>query len=370
MAMQSNHSIAREGRSQDMEPIATGVFPKEFERRLIDSLDKRYTAILIVSLIIHLAVVAYFATHPPTREVTEKEIAQIQKRFASLVLDRPKIEETVRFAEATDISKTKAQPKEKQPEAKAPSEKAPKRTGKTRRSATVEGRKAERASAAASRRRTREQIQKAVSNQGILGLLTSTSQSASGSEVEDVLSRGKVGENLDKALENISGLKRGEAGSGGRGGKGKNVRAARETGGGGIDELVEGLGKSEVAGVSRSADMITDASGSLLEETEEPVNRGARDIDAVAAIVKSHNAAIQYCYQRELKRNPNLRGKVVVRFIIDPSGKVVEVTIVSSTLRNRRVERCIVNRIKRWNFGAIDKSKGNTAFKQVYTFGY
>ncbi|MDQ7051652.1 MAG: AgmX/PglI C-terminal domain-containing protein [candidate division KSB1 bacterium] len=102
----------------------------------------------------------------------------------------------------------------------------------------------------------------------------------------------------------------------------------------------------------------------------KPSIGGGRDIDAVAAIVKSHNAAIQYCYQRELKRNPNLRGKVVVRFIIDASGKVVEVSIVSSTLRNRRVERCIVNRIKRWNFGAIEKSKGNTAFKQVYTFGY
>ncbi|MDQ7064574.1 MAG: AgmX/PglI C-terminal domain-containing protein [candidate division KSB1 bacterium] len=352
-----------------MEQVGAGVFPKEFERRFIDSLDKRYTAILIVSLLIHLTMVSYFATHPPTTEVTDKEIAQIQKRFASLVLDRPKIEETVKFAETTDIGKAKAAREEKKAEPKPGKKSQPKRSGKGRRAATVEGRKAERATAAAGRRRSREQIQKAVSNQGILGLLTSTSKTASGSEVEDVLTSGKVGQNLDRALENISGLKRGEAGAGGPR-KGRNIRAARETGGGGIDELVEGLGKSEVSGVSRSNNLVTDASGSLLEEADETVNRGGRDIDAVAAIVKSHNAAIQYCYQRELKRNPNLRGKVVVRFIIDASGKVVEVSIVSSTLRNRRVERCIVNRIKRWNFGAIEKSKGNTAFKQVYTFGY
>ena len=84
-----------------------------------------------------------------------------------------------------------------------------------------------------------------------------------------------------------------------------------------------------------------------------------------------NNSAIQYCYQRELKRDPNLKGKIVVRFTIDISGKVRIVNIISSTLNNARVERCVVSRIQRWDdFGAIDASKGSESFRQVYTFGY
>lgn len=370
MSLQSQNDWTMDKSLQDVGYRLTA-FPKEFERKLSDMIDKRYWGILLASLFLHLIVVAYMATHPPVRQVTDEEIKKIQKRFASLVLDQPVINETTKFtetvkAEAPDVP---VKPKDMKRESKKSA--TTKRPAKRRRSATVEGRKAERATAAVQRRRTREQIQKAVSNQGILGLLTSTSDAARGSEVEDVLSQSTLNKNLDKALTGVSGLKRGTGTPGASGGKGRNVRASRATGGGGIDDLVEGLERTAVSGVSRSGDIAIGESESLLEDEEETKNRGARDIDAVAAIVKSHNAAIQYCYQRELKRNPNLRGKVVVRFIINPAGHVIEATILSSTLKNPRVERCILNRIKRWtDFGAIDPSKGNVAFRQVYSFGY
>ena len=340
-------------------------FPKEFERSLTESLDKRFLSILLLSLFFHVILITYFAMNPPDTRVTEKEIAAIQERFASLVLEQPEKEEKPIFTQTEDAA-PKDQPEKKQPKAKA---KASTKSTKprTRVKSSAAARKKRRAQASTSRKRTREQIKKAASNQGLLGLLSSSGSSARGAEVEDVLSKGVPNTNLDDALAGVSGLKRADAGS--KIGRGK-VRGSRSTSGNGIDDLVEGLDKSEASGVSRSGDLEVSAATPLIENAEEAAT-GARDFNAVSQVVSSHNQAIQYCYNRALKRNPRLRGKIVVRFTINPQGAVKHVEIVSSTLKNRQVERCVLSRIKRWNdFGAIDPSKGDTTIRQVYTFGY
>ncbi len=347
--------------------VRAGVFPKEFERSLAKSMDKRFMSILLLSLFFHILLITYFAMNPPDTRVTEKEIAAIQERFASLVLETPEKEEKPIFTQSEDAV-PKDQPKKPAEKATKPAKKATTTRARVKTS-SADARKKRRAQASTTRRRTREQIKKAASNQGLLGLLSSSGSSARGSEVEDVLSKGVPNTNLDDALAGVSGLKRADAGSKTGSGRGK-VRGSRSTSGNGIDDLVEGLDKSEASGVSRSGDLEVAAATPLIENSEE-VASGARDFNAVSQVVSSHNQAIQYCYNRALKRNPRLRGKIVVRFTINPQGSVTHVEIVSSTLNNRQVERCVVSRIKRWNdFGAIDPSKGDTTIRQVYTFGY
>ncbi len=97
----------------------------------------------------------------------------------------------------------------------------------------------------------------------------------------------------------------------------------------------------------------------------------ARTPEALAAVVSKHNPAIQYCYQREVKRNSALRGEIRVRIVINAGGSVDSVKVLSSTLQNPAVEDCVVGRIKRWNdFGAGDPARGGVAIKQTYVFGY
>ena len=74
------------------------------------------------------------------------------------------------------------------------------------------------------------------------------------------------------------------------------------------------------------------------------------DKSAVDRVVKSHLASIRYCYQRELPGNPDLSGKVVVKFVIAKDGTVSQSTIRSSTLRNQPAERCLVERFSRMRF--------------------
>jgi TonB family protein len=60
--------------------------------------------------------------------------------------------------------------------------------------------------------------------------------------------------------------------------------------------------------------------------------------------------AIQNCYEKELKRNPSLKGKVVVRFSITPSGRSGDIEVEENTLGNEGVASCIRTVIRGWIF--------------------
>jgi hypothetical protein len=88
-------------------------------------------------------------------------------------------------------------------------------------------------------------------------------------------------------------------------------------------------------------------------------------------IVMAHNPAIQDCYRAQLKNNPQLKGKVEVRFRISHQGSVKEVSIVSSTIDLPELHGCILSKIARWkDFGRVDPSMGDVTLRQTYVFGY
>jgi len=84
---------------------------------------------------------------------------------------------------------------------------------------------------------------------------------------------------------------------------------------------------------------------------QSPVEvRGPLDPDIIRRIVRAHINEIRYCYNQGLGRDPNLRGRVVVRFTIDVGGNVRESTVKESALKDPAVGNCIATRIQRWSF--------------------
>jgi TonB family protein len=59
-------------------------------------------------------------------------------------------------------------------------------------------------------------------------------------------------------------------------------------------------------------------------------------------------------YNRALRKNPSLKGVVVFKLRIEPSGKVSQVSIVSSELNDPALEKRLMAAIKRLDFGAKD----------------
>ena len=62
----------------------------------------------------------------------------------------------------------------------------------------------------------------------------------------------------------------------------------------------------------------------------------------IQAVVRSHDAKFRRCYEKGLRRNPVLRGRVVVRLVIDPDGEVDSVRDHGSTLYDEGVMECIL----------------------------
>ncbi len=359
-------------------------FPKEFERSLTDVLDKRFTIILVLTILVDCLTIAYLMSK-------EMNAEHVRKRIAAAVSGQTEMEREAKFVDAPSMPDLPPETEASSSSSKLPSGSKGSRTGgvvstggaRSGGAGTItDGGGADTGPVSPSRR-TREDISNTASRAGILGLLTSNSGEASGSAAEDVLGGNAPVADIDQALANAGGLRRGSSGelsktmgpggdvAGSGVGNGREVRGGRATNAGGIDALVQGLGEGRAQGVQRSGGLEVGSEEPLIEEGEDGKATGTRDRDAVAAIVAKHTSAIQFCYQRELKRSPNLKGKVVVRFVITPQGTVESVAVLASTLGNPAVENCIAERIKRWDdFGAIDPAKGNTTFRQVYTFGY
>ncbi len=85
---------------------------------------------------------------------------------------------------------------------------------------------------------------------------------------------------------------------------------------------------------------------------------GFCDRKKIRSSMRRRAAGFKFCYERELRLNKNLKGRVVVRFTIGASGKLQGTpSISSSTLKHGGVHRCLIKNIKRVRF---TKPEGGT----------
>jgi len=89
----------------------------------------------------------------------------------------------------------------------------------------------------------------------------------------------------------------------------------------------------------------------------------------LSRVINKNNRAIEDCYKKESKSNPNLKGDLDVEFTIDFNGRVKDIQIVRSSIYNKTIEKCITNRIRGWRFKAIDRQEEDIKIKQKYIFG-
>ena len=137
---------------------------------------------------------------------------------------------------------------------------------------------------------------------------------------------------------------------------------SRNTGGGGLagraTTLVEGVagggggGGAGGGGVrgGKGDGTGTGAGGSLQREGS---GKASRSIEEIKLVFERNKGAIYAIYNRALREEPALQGKVVLELKIAPSGEA-ECRIVSSELRSPELESKLLARIRQFNFGAKD----------------
>ena len=80
--------------------------------------------------------------------------------------------------------------------------------------------------------------------------------------------------------------------------------------------------------------------------------QAARSIEEIKLIFDKNKAAIYALYNRALREDPTLQGKVILKLTIAPSGQVMACEVVSSELRATDLERKLVSRVRLFDFGA------------------
>ena len=73
-----------------------------------------------------------------------------------------------------------------------------------------------------------------------------------------------------------------------------------------------------------------------------------------------NKGAIYALYSRALREKPELQGKLVLKFTIEPSGEVSSCEVVSSDLNDPELERKIVARVRLFHFAAKDVERITT----------
>lgn len=82
--------------------------------------------------------------------------------------------------------------------------------------------------------------------------------------------------------------------------------------------------------------------------------KASRSIEEIKLVFERNKGAIYAIYNRALREDPALQGKVVVELKIAPSGSVIDCRVVSSELHAEDLERKLLARIRQFDFGAKD----------------
>jgi outer membrane biosynthesis protein TonB len=141
---------------------------------------------------------------------------------------------------------------------------------------------------------------------------------------------------------------------------------SRDTGGGGLagrsTTLVQGTagggggGGPGGGGGYGTGGKGTGAGGSPVGGTVQKGTSGkaSRSIEEIRLIFERNKGAIYAIYNRALREDPSLQGKVTFELKIAPGGNVISCRVVASELKTPELEQKLLARIGQFDFGAKD----------------
>ena len=200
----------------------------------------------------------------------------------------------------------------------------------------------------------KEAIAAKVKNLGLLGVLSGSPSNAVNSALDTP--------SLDKMLGGLGSLQT----VAGRGSGGFGLRGSGSGGGGtgkgvlfGAGELGTGVGSGSGSGKGKGAGGVGLPGPKAKEAQLSLDNSGAKvkgflSKEQIDRVVRANQAAIKYCFEVEMQRQPKLEGAVHMNWRIDMTGRVSVVKVAKTTLSNARVEGCMSRQIKRWVFPKPD----------------
>ena len=86
----------------------------------------------------------------------------------------------------------------------------------------------------------------------------------------------------------------------------------------------------------------------------------------VRTILKRGTAGFDQCYAAGLSRDPNLPGKVIVRFIVEKDGAISSAKDNGSTLPDKQVIDCVLGEIRKLRFPAREGAAAEVVYPVLF----
>jgi hypothetical protein len=293
---------------------------------LFRAFDFTFANLALFSLLLHLLLGLYFYRFPTPEKVLDGAFFEEPDRFSSLLLKPPKVEEETAEDKALKKVKTKKELQEVEKELVVAEHEEP-----------VDEEDA--------RNKRKDQLKEQFSalfddgNKGgtdaLLGEAAGIGGNLEGGLVAVIGTRGAA--SSDTAMPTV-----GLSSSMIPGGKLRAAAAAPK-----VDTMGRMGGGKTNYGADVKLDKRKDRKAVSLST---PTIMGSLAREVVERVIRENINQIRYCYEVELQRHQNLAGRVVASWVISASGRVVRVKIKDSTLGSKRTEKCIMRRIKTWQF--------------------
>jgi TonB family protein len=313
--------------------------------------DWFFNLLVFISMLIHIVPLLYVIN---TDWPVEKKGFDLDNKYLQLVLQAPD-EETIKkmlgdksAAEKGEVGEEEETGDTEESAASSSKSKGPRRELTAEEKAALEA-----------QRKARLEAQ--VSKSGILAALGSLGAGADGEAGADLLRAGTVDSDIDGVMKTVSGVK--TAGAGDAGGF---LRAPAGSEGGGKVADIGAIRVSQAdANLNTTGPEERTVKGhASAGKGDEVGGTGILDAAEVNKVVKSRLTAIKMCYEKALKQNPTLEGKISVRFTIGTSGRVTSASVESDTMGNADVSSCVLSKVKSFAFA---KPEGG-AVEYVFPF--
>jgi outer membrane biosynthesis protein TonB len=323
--------------------------PASVRGSALTGVDWFFTTIAALSFLLHLGLIIYLRSVDWPRK---PDIEAVPDRFVQMVVKKKEEEKKPEVKKADDTAK-KDEPKkaEKKVAKEEPAKQAPKRELTEEEKAKL----AEEKARADAERRAR--LAEQVKSTGLLKLLGAKAE-GDGS-IADVLGKGDVDRDQEKAFQGVGGVGVAQNNDQLRGIKSGGSGSGRVANVGGL----RGGGSIASGGTGQAA---VEKKVSGVVKSEAPAVDGELDPAMVAKEVRTRLGAIKACYERALKRNPNLSGKVVIHWTITQAGTVSGVDVEQDTLGDAEVASCIKSLVARWRFPAPSGGSVEVSFPFVF----
>ena len=296
--------------------------------------DQRFNRFLKSGIAAFVVIGALF-TFIPAPELTREQAEKLPPQLARVILEKKELPKPVEKPKPKPLEKKQEKPKPVKKEKPKPVEKPKPEPIKT-----VKPKPLTEKAPAAEVAKAREKA----ANSGLMQLQDDLMDMRDSLDVSEVASANSLASGAAKAQKIDRSL--------------ISDKSKASSGGINTGQLSRNTGGSALSGRETTQVEVAEATAAAKSSGKQARReRGTRGEESIRQVMEANKGAIFAIYNRALRRDPTLAGKVTVKLVIEANGTISGVSLVSSELDNADLERKLLARIRLINFGAANVEK-------------